>query len=115
MKPHLNIGVIGGLSTLSRPLLSELILAAAAREFPDKEVKINWIEPEDHEKLLEKIFPEEKVRLEYEITGGIPVFEGLVPITSKNLPIRSDFDFQKRRRQRFPQDIKSIRLKAKQR
>ncbi len=115
MKSRLHIGIIGYCPTLAGTLVSALIAEEVAKKFPDKDVKINWIEPEDHEKLLEKIFPEEKIRLEYEITRGIPVFEGLVPITSKNPPVRSNFDFQKQRKQRFPQDIKSIKIKAKRR
>ncbi len=115
MKPHLNIGIIGYCPTFAGTLVSALIAEEVAKKFPDKEVQLTWIEP-DQSELLEKIFPEEKDRFEYEITRGIPVFDGLIPIASKNLPIRSDFDFQKpRKSQRFQQDPKSIKLKAKHR
>ncbi len=114
MKPHVHIGIIGHCPTLAGTLVSALIAEEVAKKFPDKDVKITWIEP-DQDELLEKLLPEAKYNTEYEITRGIPVFEGLIPITSKNPPVRSDFDFQKRRKQRFPQDVKSIKLKARHR
>jgi hypothetical protein len=114
MIPHINIGVIGHLSILNRPLLSELISAAVKEQLPHTDVKIHWIES-DHEELLGGIFQQSKVD-DYEILRRFDTIMDTIPITIKDQPVRSDFDFQRRsNKNRFFQDKKSQKIKTKHR
>lgn len=119
MKPHINIGIIGGCcaaSTLTQRNTALALIAILSKDHPDKEIEITWLEPDKHEELLERLFLDEKKK-EYTLERFPNIFEGstlqMVPYL-RNEPIKSDFDFIKpRRHSGF--DLKSSKIRSKHR
>ena len=96
MKPHINIGIIGGYcaaSMLTQRNTALALIATLSKDHPDKEIEVTWFETDRHEELLEKLFPDEEKK-EYALERFPNMFEGstlqMIPYLH-NKPIKSDF------------------------